>query len=260
MRRAVLSFLLLYSFGMNARAFGEKDDFSQSSGSSSEKEAVVPQKKTKNAAPGGIRGLYDPKKRKYSRKLASDWAQKSPSWYLGIATHFDGPLAKVNSGEKLSRGLGYSAGLSLEYQMPTLRLGFEPSYQYLRLGRSIDGSDSKTAQVTQSNSYVGLGGYVSFLMESGGGMRNPWDPAWWTDVGTEILLPISSQQTSAFAEDLNLKADKLWLLLVGGTLDFAFPPNLLFKTRLHLFYNLPSTSEGRLFGVRAQIAFEFGLL
>jgi hypothetical protein len=213
---------------------------------------------------GGIRGLNDPKKRRYSRRPASEKGERRALWFLGANIKFDGPFAKVAYNDKLSRGLGYSGGLSGYYQTPFFRMGIESSYQYFRLGRTIEGGgnyvDSTNAQFTQTVKYIGVGTQAQFLVEKGGGFKNSSDPSIWGDIGTEILFPISADQTSELSGALQIQADKLWLLLVGGTLDFEVQENVLIKAAFHLFYNLPSSSEGRLFGVRAQIAFDLGLL
>ncbi len=257
-----LLLLMMVSFGISRFGLSEpKTSKSSSSFNEFQSSNSNNQQKTKSS---GIQGIEDPRKRKYRRRLASEKLGRKADWFLGINSSFDGPLAKVESGEKLSRGLGLSGGLSVQYQFPGMRILFQPSYRYLRVSRDIDGTginqDTSISQFTQKVNFLGLATSLSFLMERGGGVENPWEPAWWTEIGTEVLLPLSGTQTSSVSEDLKIKADKLWFLLLGGALDFELAPNRVLRTGLHLFYNLPGNSKGRLFGVRAQIAFDFGLL
>ncbi len=214
---------------------------------------------------GGIQGLGDPNKRRLGRKLASDSRRgyRRSSMFLGPRVSFEGPLAKVSSGDSLSRGLGYGVGLEVQYQTPLVRIGFQPAYRQLQLGRNIDGSgvleDPTPFEVSQKIQYFGAGGWFSFNVEEGGG-PGVFEPSWWVDLGTEVLFPLKAIQSSSIDGDLTLKPNKLWLILLGGTIDFEVQRDQLFKVGLHLFYNLPGNSQGRLFGVRAQIAFDLGLL
>lgn len=217
-------------------------------------------------SPGGIQGLEDPRKRRLGRRLASLRRQKFRKSFLFLGPYgsFEGPLAKVSSGDTLSRGIGFGGGIGISYLTPWFQLSFQPAFRQLRVGRKIDGSgvlvDPTPAEFQQTIKYVGASGRISTMIEEGGG-PGVFEPTWWFDGGTEVLFPIGDGvQTSSVTGDLKFKANKLWLVLLGSTLDFETPSRELLKLSLHLFYNLPSTSDGRLFGVRAQIAFEFGLL
>jgi len=256
-------FVLACLLGALFSSFVRAEDRNSGLGESSLDSKISPFSNSKSPS-GGIRGLNDPKKRRYRRRLASVKEKRRALWFFGANIKFDGPFAKVAYNAKLSRGLGYSGGLSGYYQTPFFRMGIGSSYQYFRLGRTIDGGgiyvDATNAQFTQTIRYIGVGTQAQFLVEQGGGFKNSSDPSIWGDIGTEILFPISANQTSELSEALQIKADKLWLLLVGGTLDFEVQQNVLIKAAFHLFYNLPSSSEGRLFGLRAQIAFDLGLL
>jgi hypothetical protein len=215
---------------------------------------------------GGIQGLGDPNRKRIARRVASEIKKRDrkPVWFLGPTLSFDGPLAKVESSSTLSKGLGFGAGLSLGHEISGVRISFLPCFRSLRLGRSIDGSgvltDPTPTEFTQSIKYLGTGLMVSFWGEEGGGPSAPFDPSWWMDLGTEVLFPLSSEQTSNFVTNADFKAQRLWFLLIGASLDFEPLRNQHLKAGLHLFYNLPSTTEARLFGIRAQIAFDFGLL
>ena len=215
---------------------------------------------------GGIQGIEDPRKRRLGRRLASVGRRRYRKMilYVGPYGSFEGPLAKVNSGDSLSRGMGFGGGLGLSYLTPTVQFSFQPAFRQLRLGRKIDGSgvlvDPTPTDFTQTVKYLGATGKVSVAIEEGGG-PGTIEPAWWVDFGSEFLVPIGDGiQTSSVTGNINFKPDKLWFFLIGSTLDFEVPSRDLLKLGIHLFYNLPSTSQGRLFGVRAQIAFEFGLL
>ena len=215
---------------------------------------------------GGIQGLGDPNRKRIARRVASELKNKDrkPVWYLGPVLSFEGPLAKVSSSDSLARGLGFGAGISLTHEMAGIRFSLLPTYRSLRLGRTIDGSgvisDPNPAEFNQTIKYFGTGFMASFWGEEGGGPDHPFEPGWWMDVGTELLFPLSGQQTSSVVSDLNIKAQKLWFFLIGASLDFEPMRSEHLKTGLHLFYNLASTSQARLFGIRAQIAFDFGLL
>lgn len=214
----------------------------------------------------GIQGLESPKQRKLGGKIIRRGIAGVPSkkWILGPELTFDGPLGKVRSGSSVSKGLGFGVGLSLKYQWPEFRVAFVPSYRSLKLGREIDGSgilfDPSPVTITQTIQYVGTGAWFSFLIEDGAMTATGREPAWWTELGTELLIPLSGKQTSSASEELKIKAQKLWLILLGGSVDYEFQTNNYLRAGFHIFYNLPGNAEGRLFGARAQIAFDFGLL
>lgn len=217
------------------------------------------------ARSGGIQGLGDPNRKRIARRVASELKdrERRPVWFLGPTLSFEGPLAKVSSSDSLARGLGFGAGISLTHEMEGIRLSLSPTYRSLRLGRGIDGSgviaDPNPAEFNQTRKYFGTALMASFWGEEGGGPGS-YEPGWWMDVGTELLFPLSATQTSSVVGDLNIKSQKLWFFLMGGSLDFEPTRLKHLKAGLHLFYNLASTSEARLFGIRAQIAFDFGLL
>lgn len=215
---------------------------------------------------GGIQGLGDPNRKRIARRVASELKNRDrrPLWFLGPVLSFEGPLAKVSSSDTLARGLGFGAGISLTHEIAGIRFSLLPTYRSLRLGRAVDGSgvisDPNPAEFNQNIKYFGTGFMASFWGEEGGGPDHPFEPGWWMDVGTEFLFPLSATQTSNLISDLDIKAQKLWFFLIGASLDFEPMRTEHLKVGLHLFYNLASTSEARLFGVRAQIAFDFGLL
>lgn len=220
----------------------------------------------KKSPKGGIQGLSDPRKRRAGRKLASGTRVQDKRKAIFLAPHisFEGPLAKVSSGSTLSRGLGFGAGIEANYQSGLVKFSFQPSYRQLSLGRKIDGTgsikDSKPLEVQQKIKYLGVAGFGGVLLEEGGRI-GAFEPAWWVELGTELLFPLGQGlQTSSLLGDTKFNADKLWLVLLGSSAEVQLAQEQLLRTALHLFYNLGSDSKNRLFGVRAQIAFEFGLM
>lgn len=214
----------------------------------------------------GIQGLESPKQRKLGGRIIRRGLAGVPAkkWILGPELTFDGPLGKVKSGTGISKGLGFGVGVSLKYQWPEFRVAFVPSYRSLKLGRELDGTgflnDPSPVTITQTIQYLGTGGWFSFLIEAGAMTDSGREPAWWTELGTELLIPLSGRQTSSVSEEIKIKAQKLWLVLLGGSVDYEFQRNNYLRAGFHIFYNLPGNAEGRLFGARAQIAFDFGLL
>lgn len=220
----------------------------------------------KKAVRGGIQGLSDPRKRRAGRKLASGSRAQDKRKAIFLAPHisFEGPLAKVSSGSTLSRGLGFGVGMEANYQSGLVKFAFQPSYRQLSLGRKIDGTgtlkDSTPLEVQQKIKYLGFAGFGGVLLEEGGRI-GAFEPAWWIELGTELLFPLGQGlQTSSLIGDSKFNADKLWLVLLGSSTEVQLAQEQLLRTSLHLFYNLGSDSKNRLFGVRAQIAFEFGLM
>lgn len=174
---------------------------------------------------------------------------------LGLGLGFDGLWGKVNGSDVLSKGLGYSLGLSGKWEMSRLfRVTLAPSYQYMRLGRPMDGSgkliDPNPANFEQSVKFIGVTGTLGMRMNQyEPGLTDVTEPQWWVELGGEGLFPLSASQTASDSSR-TITAQKEALLLIGGSGDFFLNESISFGGTLQTLINLAGNAAGRFYGVR----------
>lgn len=183
--------------------------------------------------------------------------QMSP-FQFGLDLGFDGLWGKVSNSDIVAKGLGYSASLVGQYYFANrFRITVAPGYQFMRLGKPLDGSgaltDPSPANFDQSVRYLGVTTLFAYEIEG----REPRayyqldhiSPMWWIEGGSQALFPLSAEQT-AVGSTRSFTAKKNLAAILGVSGDFnLFAENLL-TARLHLVYSFAGGSEGNFYGIR----------
>lgn len=169
---------------------------------------------------------------------------------IGGVLGFDGLWGKTATSDVLSKGLGYSVGLTAGVKISErVRATLIPSYQYLRLGRAFDNSgqlqEPTPANLEQSIRAIGISVIGSYELERG----EVSAPVWWLDLGGQYLMPLSASQTVA-GSTVSFTANKSFLLLLGTTMDLRMEGGYDLTASLQGTYSLPGSAEGKIFGVR----------
>lgn len=184
-------------------------------------------------------------------RVPSSTISEEKGFKIGGALGFDGIWGKTSSSDVLAKGLGYSLGLSAQTRLGnSFRLLFSPAYQYMRLGRPMDGSgqlqEPTPANLDQSVKSIGLTFLGSYEIERG---NDPTALVWWFDLGTQYLLPLSASQTLS-GSNVAFTANKNLLLVLGSTAEVRMGPTYDLCFSLHALYGLAGSSEGKIYGIR----------
>jgi hypothetical protein len=195
----------------------------------------------------------------YANSKRKPASYKKSQWGIGITGMFDAPTAKAPVNDTLSKGLGYGIGLNLDYMVsPSVKIIFEPTFQYMRLGRAVDGSGSlanpSPVNVDQGVRYFGTGLLLGWNFASFGYSEKSH---LYLEGGGQFLLPLSATQIDSNGDQRTFKADKLLLLQLGPSFEYAVSGNssVLFGARF--FYHLTAKDATRLYGGRLVLALSY---
>ena len=192
------------------------------------------------------------------RVIASGRVKEENKFQFGFSLSLDGLWGKASTSDTLSKGAGYSLGLSTRYFfLKSFSSTLITSYKYMRLGKALDGSgttsvglkDPSPATFDQSIKYIGVMLLISYQIQN-----RISGPTWWIDSGVEYLHPLRAEQTvvgitRGFTAGKNLAA------LIGVSADFPILKNYVLITRTQLFYSLVGGTSNAFYGARILAGF-----
>lgn len=159
-------------------------------------------------------------------------------------------------------GFGYSFGLTLK--IPVFQLfvvGISASYQSLTMSVNLPEPTQLESigslSVTQNIKYLNASTIVNIplgivRMDANAPFR------FWVDVGGEYLYALAGSQTDYLGNTISLATlESLIFALIGPSTTFSVGEALTLHCALHGFYNVMSTADVKLYGLRLGASLQY---